>query len=81
MQLDILTPGKKIFSGAVESATFPGVEGQFQLLNSHAPLISLLKEGNLKYKTTIGEEIVLITGGLVEVNNNTIIVLADGIKE
>lgn len=81
MQLDILTPGKKVFSGEVESSTFPGVEGQFQILKSHAPIISILTAGKLKYKTSTGEQVINVTGGLVEVNDNKIIVLADGITE
>ena len=81
MQLDILTPGKKVFSGEVESSTFPGVDGQFQILNSHAPIISILAAGNVKYKTSTGEQVLQVTGGLVEVNDNKIIVLADGLVE
>jgi F-type H+-transporting ATPase subunit epsilon len=81
MQLDILTPGKKVFSGQVESSTLPGAEGQFQILNNHAPIISILAAGNLKYKTSEGEQVIKVTGGLVEVNDNKIIVLADGITE
>jgi F-type H+-transporting ATPase subunit epsilon len=45
MQLEILTPEKKIFDGNVDIATFPGEDGSFQVLDNHAPLISLLKEG------------------------------------
>ena len=82
MQLDILTPGKKVFSGDVISSTLPGVEGQFQILNNHAPIISILQAGNLKYRTAAtGEQVIKVTGGLVEVNGNKIIVLADGISE
>jgi F-type H+-transporting ATPase subunit epsilon len=81
MQLDILTPGKKVFSGEVVSSTFPGVDGQFQILNSHAPIISILAAGSLKYQTTEGVQVINVTGGLVEVNDNKIIVLADGITE
>ncbi len=82
MQLDILTPGKKVFSGEVDSSTFPGVEGQFQILNSHAPIISILVAGKLKYSVSKGAEATInITGGLVEVCDNKIIVLADGITE
>ena len=45
MYLEIVTPEKKIFEGEVSIATFPGADGSFQVLNDHAPLISLLKEG------------------------------------
>ena len=81
MQLDILTPDLSVFSGEVESSTLPGINGQFQVLKNHAPAISLLAAGKLKYVNTSGEEtIVNVTGGLVEVLENKIIVLADGIQ-
>ena len=44
MLLEILTPEKKIFEGEVTIATFPGADGGFQIMDQHAPLISLLKE-------------------------------------
>ena len=82
MQLDILTPDKQVFTGEVVSATLPGVDGSFQILNSHAPTISMLEAGKVKYVNTSKEETtVLVTGGLVEVFDNKIIVLADGISE
>ena len=80
MQLDILTPDKQVFTGEVSSSTFPGANGEFQVLNNHAPLISALSSGPLKYVSDGKEEKVTITGGLVEVLNNKIIVLADGVE-
>lgn len=62
-------------------ATFPGSDGSFQVLNNHAPMISLLGEGIVEYKTNNQREQVHITGGVVEVLKNKVIVLADGIKE
>jgi F-type H+-transporting ATPase subunit epsilon len=79
MQLDILTPDKKVFSGEVESTTLPGTMGEFQILNNHAPIISTLKSGNLKYRAKGNEVVIAITGGLVEVNSNKVIVLADSV--
>ena len=51
MYLEILTPEKKVFEGNVTSATFPGSDGSFQVLDHHAPLISLLKQGVVEYKS------------------------------
>ena len=52
------------------------------MLNNHAPLISVLDAGKLKYIDNAGKETVVnVTGGLVEVLDNKIIVLADGIAE
>lgn len=80
MHLEILTPEKKVFEGDVTSATFPGADGSFQILDNHAPLISLLKEGNVEYKSKEANANIQITGGVVEVLNNQVILLADGIQ-
>ena len=80
MHLEILTPEKKIFAGDVTIATFPGADGSFQVMEHHAPLISLLKEGVVEYKSKEASSNVTITGGVVEVLNNKIILLADGVK-
>ncbi len=79
MLLEIITPEKKIFEGEVNSATFPGADGSFQILNDHAPLVSLLKEGTVEYKSKEAAQHVKITGGVVEVLKNKVILLADGI--
>jgi F-type H+-transporting ATPase subunit epsilon len=81
MNLEILTPEKKVFEGEVNSAIFPGADGSFQVLNNHAPLISLLKDGAIEFRTKEKTEKVVITGGVVEVLQNRVIVLADGIAQ
>lgn len=81
MYLEIITAEKKVFEGDVSSATFPGSDGSFQVLNNHAPLVSLLAAGVVEYKTNDQRQRVQITGGVVEVLKNKVIVLADGIKE
>lgn len=81
MHLEIITPDKKIFEGEVAIVTFPGSDGSFQVLNNHAPLVSLLRDGVVEYKTSDREvSQVAITGGVVEVLQNKVIVLADGLK-
>ena len=79
MQLEILTPEKKIFEGDVTIVTFPGANGSFQVMDNHAPLISLLKEGTVEYKGKEGANRINIAGGVVEVLKNRVIVLATGI--
>lgn len=79
MQLEILTPEKKIFAGEVSLVTFPGAEGSFQVLDDHAPMISLLREGAVEYKGKDGSQNVKISGGVVEVLRNKVIVLATGL--
>ncbi|MCG8319803.1 MAG: ATP synthase F1 subunit epsilon [Cytophagales bacterium] len=79
MHLEIITPDKKVFEGEVESATFPGTDGSFQVLKDHAPLISSLSKGDLVYKDSEGTHSLVVDGGVVEVLNNNVIVLAESI--
>lgn len=81
MYLEILTPEKKVFEGDVKIVTFPGTDGSFQVMDNHAPLISLLKEGTVVYKGKDLNQNLNITGGVVEVLNNKVILLADGISQ
>jgi F-type H+-transporting ATPase subunit epsilon len=76
MQLEILTPDKSLFSGEAEVVTLPGSNGQFQILKDHAALVASLAEGMVKIKTANGEEQIAIHGGVVEVLDNKIVVLA-----
>ena len=77
MQLDILTPDKALFSGEVESVTLPGSKGQFEILKNHAAIVSSLDKGSVKVKTADGKtEVFEVNGGVVEVLDNKIVVLA-----
>lgn len=92
MFLEIVTPESSIFQGDVESVTVPGVDGEFQMLNNHAAVVSLLKEGTIKIggdvaidkefqnKFTKGDKgkfELPIKSGTVELNDNKIIILVD----
>lgn len=79
MHLEIITPDKTIFEGEVDSATFPGSKGSFQVLKNHAALISSLERGKVLYKTNGNEQAITVNGGIVEVLNNNIILLAEEI--
>lgn len=81
MHLEILTPEKKVFEGDVSIVTFPGADGSFQVMDNHAPLISLLKDGVVEYKSKDSKQTLAITGGVVEVLKNKVILLADGIAQ
>lgn len=92
MQLEIVSPERILLKGEVESVTVPGIDGTFQILNNHAPVVSVLEKGFLRFKL-IGElteeykdnffkgnkdELSLeISGGVLEMNNNKAIVLVD----
>ena len=77
MLLEIITPDKKLFEGEVSSVTVPGTKGRFQMLNRHAPVISALKKGKIKIKTSQGIQQFDVNGGVVEMQKNKIIVLAE----
>lgn len=77
MQLIIITPDRKIFEGEVSEATFPGADGSFQVLNDHAPIVSALAKGVVSYTTKDGKSSLIVDGGVVEVNDNNIVLLAE----
>ena len=91
MHLEIVSPEASLVSGEVESVTVPGVDGEFQMLNNHAAIVSLLSEGEVRFKGNPmiaepfesrftqkdGKWILKINGGTVEMKNNKVIVLAD----
>lgn len=78
MQLEIITPEKKIYSGDVTAVNLPGSDGSFGLLENHAPIISTLKVGTIKVvEKDNSEKSFDVKGGVIEMNNNKIIVLAE----
>ena len=79
MQLDILTPEKKVYSGEADAVKLPGQHGIFEVLNRHAPMISTLKEGTIKVRNGNEKLEFKIKTGIVEVLNNKISVLTEGI--
>jgi F-type H+-transporting ATPase subunit epsilon len=81
LYLEIITPAKIIFKGNIESVTIPGVEGSFQVLKNHAPLISVFEIGLVKIKIDQNTTKYYATGGgTIEVLNNNVLVLADSLE-
>ena len=77
-KLEIVTPKKVAFSGDVTSFSAPGVVGGFQVLKSHAPLLSNIAVGEVKLVDLAGNESHFATsGGVVEVHDNKVIMLAE----
>lgn len=78
MQLEIITPDKEVFSGEVKLIQLPGLDGSFEILENHAPLISALKKGKIrvidKSNNTTSFE---VKGGVVEVLKNNVLILAE----
>jgi F-type H+-transporting ATPase subunit epsilon len=77
IKLEIVTAEKMTFSEDVTSVLVPGAEGQLGILPHHAPLMSILKPGEMVIKRGAEEMFVNITGGFLEVRPQQIIVLAD----
>jgi F-type H+-transporting ATPase subunit epsilon len=78
VKLEILTPNKSLFEGKIKSINVPGSKGSFTVLHNHAPIISTLEKGEIRILTEADiKESITILGGIIEVNKNTIVVLAD----
>jgi F-type H+-transporting ATPase subunit epsilon len=92
MILEIVTPEATLLNTEVESVMVPGINGEFQMLNNHAPIVSLLVKGTVRFKgddvsidekfqekfTSEKEGFTLpISSGTIEMKENKIIILAD----
>lgn len=81
MQLEILSPEKKIYSGEAVGVQMPGVTGSFEVLNNHAPMIAALATGKMRVNTGKENVIYNIKGGFVEILNNNVSVLVEGVEK
>ena len=82
MKIEIVTPDKKIFDGEIKSVRVPGKKGSFQVLKDHAPIISTLENGLVRIVDQENNEINYeISGGVIEVKANKIILLADSVVQ
>lgn len=92
MLLEIVTPEAVLLNSEVLSVSVPGINGEFQMLNNHAPIVSLLVNGKVKFKGSAikiedefqdrfakkdGEYIFTINSGTIEMKENKVIILAD----
>ena len=93
MYLEIVTPEAILFSSDIISVSVPGMDGEFQLLDNHAPIVSTLKDGEIRIEsknasldeahkdkftqTKDGKLSYTINSGTLELNNNKVIILAD----
>jgi|TARA_B110000238_G_scaffold35684_1_gene37117 F-type H+-transporting ATPase subunit epsilon len=92
MYLEIVTPEASLVSGEIESLTVPGVDGEFQMLNNHASIVSSLQNGKVKFKgaptftkgfedkfakENDGRWSLQINSGTIEMKDNKAVVLAD----
>lgn len=93
MILEIVSPEASLFKGEVSAISVPGVDGAFQILNNHAPIVSLLQKGmviitapSFKFEkesaglfTKVNDQnyTLAISSGTIEMKDNKVIVLAD----
>lgn len=92
MQLEIITPEATLLNSEVNSVSVPGMNGEFQMLNNHAAIVSLLVSGTIKFKGGAvkieeefqgkftkkdGEYLLVINSGTIEMKDNKVIILAD----
>ncbi len=77
LNLEIVTPEKKVLSETVDSVTVPTASGEVGILSNHAPLISSLKPGILSVNKSGGSEKMVVAGGFIEVSSNKVSILTD----
>ena len=76
--VEIVAPDRRVFQGEAQSVRAPGVEGSFEVLPRHAPMIAAFDVGPIYVTTPGGDRITFATsGGFLEVLNNTVTVLAE----
>ena len=74
---DLVSPEKLAFSGEVDQVDIPGVEGDFGVLAGHAPVVAAVRPGILTITTGGARQKIIVLGGLAEVSENGLTVLAD----
>lgn len=81
MELIVLTPEKEIYSGSIESVQLPGVNGKFEILNGHAPIVASLTKGEVRVLSGSEKKVFNIEKGFVEVLNNEVSLLVQGVTD
>ena len=77
IELEIVSPEKRLFTGMVERVNLPGAKAPFTVLYNHAPLVSILCAGNIKWKVGKDEQLMAVKGGFVEVKDNKVSALVE----
>ena len=82
MNLSILTPDKELFHGKVTSVNVPAIDGRFEVLKGHAPIVAALGKGEVRYKLSKGEKrSIQIEQGFIEVLRDVVSLLVTGVTE
>jgi F-type H+-transporting ATPase subunit epsilon len=78
MKVEIITPEKSLFAGDAKLVQLPGIDGSFEIMNNHAPIISTLSNGKIKVVEPNGNKLFFdIEGGMVEASENNVSILAE----
>lgn len=77
MHLDVVSAEESMFSGVVEEILAPGTMGDMGIMPRHSQLITTLKAGELRYKTSDGMASLFVAGGIMEVQPSIVTILAD----
>jgi F-type H+-transporting ATPase subunit epsilon len=82
MNLIVLTPEKEIYNGKVTSVKVPGLDGSFEILQNHAPIVAALGEGEIRIVDKSGiKNTFMVKKGFIEVLKNEVSLLVQGVKE
>lgn len=82
LKLEIVTPARLVRSDEAHMVVVPGAEGDFGVLEGHAPMMSTLRDGELSVYASAGAaaETIKIEGGFAEVNENGLTILAEAVE-
>jgi len=81
MNITVLTPDAAVYQGTITSVKVPGIDGQFEILKNHAPLVSALGEGPVRIIREGGDNLTFsIEKGFIEILNNEVSLLVQGYK-
>ncbi|MDY4925824.1 MAG: ATP synthase F1 subunit epsilon [Prevotella sp.] len=72
LKLKIVSPERVVYDDIIDSIVVPGTLGQFEILENHAPIISTLEKGQVRFRTPQGEQTLDITTGFVTVKKNQV---------
>ena len=78
-QAQILTPNGSLFEGEVTGVQMPGILGSFEVKANHAPIVSALEKGKVLVRKPEGDISYAISGGFVEVAQNTLTLIAESV--
>jgi F-type H+-transporting ATPase subunit epsilon len=77
MQVEVITPDDKVFTGTAQGVKVPGSKGSFEVLQGHAALVSSLEKGKVRIRNGNQDIFLQIDGGVIEVQNNRVVILAE----